>query len=90
MRKGDAGFAPSTPTASSPGTDEARRAVAWAVERLGQRANSDRQQFDARRGSRPCRPAMAATPPDTPSAGDWPIWQGLVEAGRAASGGCRR
>ena len=64
------------------GKDEARRALAWARERLGQRSGPDRLAVRRRIRSRPCRRAMAAMPPATRSNRRWPTSpQGLVQSG---------
>ena len=54
------------------GKDEARRALAWARERLGSGARADRLQRHAGAGRCPCSRVTAATPLVTPSSRPWP------------------
>ena len=71
------------------GKDEARRALAWAKERLGKRPGPDRQQFDAGPG---CGPAGAPRPRcrrPCDRAGDGRHRRRTGRVRRAAAGGRR-
>ena len=63
----------SIPTAWSPGTEEARRALAWAGERIGRWSDSDREQRDAGGGRGPAISSWPRCQPDMPSSRRWPI-----------------